>query len=128
MSVFDAAPFPIYVALGALSTGEKVSIKVPFAYEVIAISAPDASVAPVGSAVLVDVEIDDTTIFTTRFTIADGAVVNTSTINTTETIASNIATAPNRGARNSVLSIEVDQVGSGTAGTLANVTVWVRKR
>lgn len=128
MSVLDSALFPLYVALGALSTGEKIKVKVPFNFEIVDLSAPDASVAPAGSAALIDVEIDGTSIMTTRFTIADAAVVNTYTINTTETIASNIATAPNRGAKNSVITLDVDQVGSGTAGTLANVTIWVKRR
>ena len=75
--------------------------------------------APVGATILVDVNDDGTTVFTTqghRPTIADGA--NDAT--------SGAADGGTSVAKNSVITIDVDQVGSGTAGS--DLTVFVRGR
>lgn len=72
--------------------------------------------APVGAAILVDVNKNGTTVFSTqgnRPTIADGAT------------SGGPGTAPNvtAVAAGDLLSVDVDQVGSGTAGS--NLTVVV---
>jgi len=68
-----------------------------------------ANTAPVGAAVIVDVHKDGTTIFTNqahRPQIADGANVG----NTTDIDVASWAT-------DAYLQIDVDQIGSGTAGS-----------
>jgi hypothetical protein len=75
--------------------------------------------APTGQALIVDVNDDGTTVFTTqgnRPTVADGANDDTSG-------AADGGTAI---AKDSVITVDVDQVGSGTAG--ADMTVHVRGR
>jgi len=90
----DSNPLRIYNKLGANQTISEVFIV--------------ASTAPVGAAILVDVNLDGTTIFTNqahRPTIADGA-------NTGTTTDIDVATWTD----DSYLTIDVDQIGSGTAG------------
>ena len=129
MSTFDSTAFPIVVGLGALSAGEKVNIEMPFNFEVLAVSAPSASVAPVGAAALIDVEIGGTSVFSTRLTFADGATAPSGgVLDTTETITAGIASNPCQGDAGDNLTLDVDQVGSGTAGTVANATIWIKKR
>ena len=89
-----SSPLRIYNKLGANQTISEVFIV--------------ASTAPVGAAILVDVNLDGTTIFTNqahRPTIADGA-------NTGTTTDVDVATWTD----DSYLTIDVDQIGSGTAG------------
>jgi len=78
-----------------------------------------AVTAPTGAAILVDVNVDGTTIFSTqsnRPTIAiSGNEGNTTTFNTT-TIAD--------GAH--YITVNVDQIGSTVAGSDLTVTVWMK--
>jgi hypothetical protein len=75
--------------------------------------------APTGQALIVDVNDDGTTVFTTqanRPSIADGANDDTS----------GVADGGTAIAKDSVIAIDIDQVGSGVAG--ADLTVHVRGR
>lgn len=72
--------------------------------------------APVGAAALIDINKNGTSIFATRLTIADGA-------NTGSQKALRITGQPHLNT-NDRLDIDVDQVGSGTAG--ANLSVFIR--
>lgn len=72
--------------------------------------------APVGAAALIDINKNGTSIFATRLTIADGA-------NTGSQKALRITGQPHLNV-NDRLDIDVDQIGSGTAG--ANLSVFVR--
>ena len=75
--------------------------------------------APVGSTFIVDVNLNGTTIFTTqgnRPTIADGANVSTFVLPDVVTVAP--------GDR---LSYDIDQIGSGTAGSDLYVVVTVKR-
>ena len=72
--------------------------------------------APVGAALLVDINKNGTSIFQTRLTIADGA-------NTGSQKAIRIPGQPHLNI-NDRLDIDVDQVGSSTAG--ANLSVFIR--
>jgi len=75
--------------------------------------------APVGSTFIVDVNINGTTAFTSqaaRPTIADGGNASTATLPAVTALAV--------GDR---LSIDVDQIGSGTAGSNLSVTVAVKR-
>jgi hypothetical protein len=75
--------------------------------------------APTGQALIVDVNDDGTTIFTTqgnRPTIADG----------TNDATSGAADGGTAVAKDSVITVDVDQVGSGTAGS--DLTVFIRGR
>ena len=72
--------------------------------------------APTGQAILIDVNVDGTTIFaggTDRPEIADGANTDTTTGMSTTTIADG-----------SYFTVDIDQIGSGTAG--ADLTVQIR--
>lgn len=76
--------------------------------------------APVGAAILVDVNKSGTTVFTTqgnRPTILDGASATAAEVTNMNVTAF---------ASGTYLTVDVDQVGSGTAGS--NLTVGVRWR
>jgi hypothetical protein len=109
------------VALGALSTGVKALRLLPATagYEIVAATLTPATVAPTSAAALIDVNIDGTSIFSTRLTYADGATAVTGGV---------IDTTKNVAGPGTTVTIDVDQVGSGTAGTGGTVTVWARKR
>ncbi len=77
-----------------------------------------AITAPVGAAILVDLNKAGTTMFTTqanRPTIADGA--NDGTVKVPDVTAV---------AAGDVLTVDVDQVGSGTAGSNLTVSIALR--
>ena len=79
-----------------------------------------ADTAPVGAAMIVDVNKNGTTVFTTqaaRPTIADGANASTTTLPAVTSVAA--------GDR---LSIDVDQIGSGTAGSDLSVSITLRRQ
>ena len=90
-------------------------IHVPVAGTITNITAT-AGTAPVGSTLIVDVNKGGTTLFTTqgsRPTIADGGQDDTSSVPDVTSIA-----------QNDILTVDVDQVGSGTAGS--DLVVQVR--
>jgi len=74
--------------------------------------------APTGQSILCDVNVDGTTIWSTqanRVAVAAAANTGESTTFNTTTIADG-----------SYLTVDIDQVGSGTAGADLTVTVWMR--
>lgn len=102
----------------AVRTGVQ-ALPLPFDGSILGVSAR-VTTAPTGAAVLVDVNKNGTTIFTTqanRPTIADGALA-TAGENQLMDVASFVA--------GDYLTIDIDQVGSTTPG--ANLTVVVRYR
>ena len=100
---------------GNLATGVKEIVRMPFAGKISAVTAA-VTTAPAGSTAIFDLNKNGTTMYTTqanRPTIAAG---------------SDSVTAPNlpdvlTWAAGDRLSVEVDQIGSGTAGT--NLTLCV---
>jgi hypothetical protein len=77
-----------------------------------------ALTGPAGSALIVDVNKNGPTLFTTqgnRPTIADGQTVSTTTLPDVVALAAG-----------DYISIDVDQIGSGTAGSNLLVTVTVK--
>ena len=99
---------------GALTTGVKQIMRLPFAGKVTYVTAA-VGTAPAGSSIILDINKNGTTMYTTqgnRPTIAAAATSVTATNPDVLTWAA--------GDR---LSVEVDQIGSGTAG--ANLTLCV---
>ena len=99
---------------GNLTTGVKEQIRMPFAGEITFVTAA-LTTAPAGSTAIFDLNKNGTTMYTTqgnRPTIAAAATSVTATNPDVLTWAA--------GDR---LSVEVDQIGSGTAGT--NLTLCV---
>lgn len=77
-----------------------------------------ALAAPVGAAMIADVNKNGTTLFTTqsaRPTIADGATVSSTTLPAVTAVAAG-----------DYLSVDVDQIGSGTAGANLLVSVTIK--
>ena len=99
---------------GNLATGTKEIVRMPFAGKISAVTAA-VTTAPVGATAIFDLHKNGTTMYTTqgnRPTIAAGATSVTATNPDVLTWAA--------GDR---LTVEVDQIGSGTAG--ANLTLCV---
>jgi hypothetical protein len=97
------------VAAGALRYG------FPYAATIVSVSAT-VGTAPTGTTLIVDVHKNGTTIFTTqanRPTIAISA--NVSSTATPDVVAI---------AAGDYLTVDVDQIGSGTAGSNLVVTIW----
>lgn len=103
-----------YIA-GTLSTGTNKSQEVVYRGPTGTIKRADAHVktAPVGADLLIDINIDGTTIWSTqanRVKCADGATSGTQTSFNTASITDG-----------QILTVDIDQIGSGTAG--AGVTI-----
>ena len=93
-----------------LETGDdKAQIRLPFQFELTSISA-NVNTAPVGSAISIQVQEDGSDILSTPITI-----------DVTETTSEDAAAQPvisdSTLASNSIISIDLDQIGSSTAGT-----------
>jgi hypothetical protein len=74
-----------------------------------------ATTAPAGSTMIIDVNVDGTTIMTgTKVVIADGSNTVTQTTFSTTTVADG-----------HYVTVNVDQIGSGTAGSNLTVVIWV---
>lgn len=112
----DIYTTPCFAVVGACSTGtnKAPSIIAPCTLTIVKVKLY-ARTAPVGAALIVDVNKDGTTIFTTqgnRPSIADGA--NTGDSGTPD------VTTLSEGDR---LDVDIDQVGSGTAGSDLTIEV-----
>ena len=93
-----------------LTTGDdKAQIQLPFQFELTAISA-NVNTAPTGSTISVQVQEDGSDILTTPITID---ISETSSITAAVPPVINDSTL----AANSIISIDLDQIGSSTAGT-----------
>ena len=111
MTVEMAAHRPTIVPLfisGNVSTGEKLIWHAPVSGRVYAVEG-SVGTAPASTAILVDVEINGTSVFAAtgdRLTVADGA---------TEGVAGTIG-GEGKFAAGDRISIDVDQIGTGTTG------------
>jgi hypothetical protein len=74
--------------------------------------------APTGAAILVDVNVDGTTIYATQGNRPTIAISGTSSDNTTAPDTTTIAD-------NHYLTVDVDQIGSTVAGADLTITVWM---
>tara|TARA_R110002020_G_scaffold13205_1_gene47658 strand:- start:724 stop:1557 length:834 start_codon:yes stop_codon:yes gene_type:complete len=99
-----------------LTTGDdKVNFRMPYAFTLTDIRA-SVSTAPVGSVITVDVEDGGTTILSTLITIDAGE--KTSTTAATPPVISDTALADD-----AEISVNIDTIGSGTAGAGLKVTL-----
>lgn len=111
------APLTVLVTGALTAAANKARLTAPVAGTIVGIYI-SAVTAPVGAAVLVDVNKAGTTLFTTqgnRPTIADGA--NDSVVAVPDVTAI---------AAGDVLTVDVDQIGSGTAGSNLIVSIALR--
>ena len=99
---------------GNLATGTKEIVRMPFAGKISAVTAA-VTTAPVGSTAIFDLHKNGTTMYTTQGNRPTIAAAGTSVTATNPDVLTWAA-----GDR---LSLEIDQVGSSTAG--ANVTLCV---
>jgi len=104
----------------ALTTGTgKITFRMPSAGTLTAVKAT-VTTAPVGSALIVDINEAGTTLLSTKLSIDDGE--KTSSTAATPAVISNPALADDRR-----ITIDIDQVGSGTAGAGLKVTLYVTR-
>lgn len=103
-----------------LTTGTgKVTFRMPSAGTLTAVKAT-VTTAPVGSALIVDINEAGTTILSTKLSIDDGE--KTSSTAATPAVISDSALADD-----AEITIDIDQVGSGTAGAGLKVTLYVTR-
>jgi hypothetical protein len=104
----------------ALTTGTgKVTFRMPSAGTLTAVKAT-VTTAPVGSALIVDINEAGTTLLSTKLSIDDGE--KTSATAATPPVISDSALADD-----AEITIDIDQVGSGTAGAGLKVTLYVTR-
>jgi len=104
----------------ALTTGTgKVTFRMPSAGTLTAVKAT-VTTAPVGSALVVDINEAGTTLLSTKLSIDDGE--KTSATAATPPVISDSALADD-----AEITIDIDQVGSGTAGAGLKVTLYVTR-
>lgn len=90
------------------AAANKKVFRMPFAMNLTGVRA-SVSTAPVGSTIIVDINDSGTTVLSTKLTIDDGE--KTSTTAATPAVISDSALA-----EDAEISIDIDQIGSGTAG------------
>jgi len=104
----------------ALTTGtDKVRFRMPFAGTLTAVKA-SVNTAPVGSALVVDINESGTSVLSTKLSI--DASETTSATAAVPAVISDSALADN-----SIISIDIDQIGSGTAGAGLKVSLYVTR-
>jgi hypothetical protein len=104
----------------ALTTGTaKVTFRMPTAGTLTAVKAT-VTTAPVGSDLIVDINEAGTTILSTKLSIDDGE--KTSSTAATPAVISDSALADD-----AEIAIDIDQVGSGTAGAGLKVYLYVTR-
>jgi hypothetical protein len=104
----------------ALTTGTgKVTFRMPSAGTLTAVKAT-VTTAPVGSALIVDINEAGTTLLSTKLSIDDGE--KTSATAATPAVISDSALA-----NDAEITIDIDQVGSGTAGAGLKVYLYVTR-
>ena len=104
----------------ALTTGTaKVTFPMATAGTLTAVKAT-VTTAPVGSALIVDINEGGTSVLSTKLSIDDGE--KTSSTATTPPVISDSALADD-----AEITIDIDQVGSGTAGAGLKVTLYVTR-
>lgn len=98
-----------------LTTGTaKLTFRMPFKMEVSEVRA-SVTTAPVGSTIIVDINESGTTILSTKLTIDAGEKTST-------TAATAAVISDNTLADDAEITIDIDQVGSSTAGAGLKVT------
>lgn len=115
----EAIPVPITVYGSDATTGVKLRFPMPFAFYITDIKAA-VSVAPSGSTLIVDVNKDTTTILSTKLSI-DAGETTSSTAATPLQFASELLRSF---AAEDVVQIDIDQVGSSTAGQGLCLTIY----
>ena len=104
----------------ALTTGTgKVTFRMPSAGTLTAVKAT-LTTAPVGSAFIVDINEAGTSVLSTKLSIDDGE--KTSTTAATSAVISDSALADD-----AEITIDIDQVGSGTAGAGLKVYLYITR-
>ena len=104
----------------ALTTGtDKARFRMPFAGTLTAVKA-SVNTAPVGSALVVDINESGTSVLSTKLSI--DASETTSATAAVPAVISDSALADN-----SIISIDIDQIGSGTAGAGLKVSLYVTR-
>lgn len=116
--------FPIIIAcsdeVSSLSTGTaKVTFRMPFAFTVTDVRA-SVTTAPVGSTIVVDINESGSSILSTKLSIDAGE--KTSTTAATAAVISDASLADD-----AEITIDIDQVGSSTAGRGLKVTLLGRR-
>lgn len=107
------------VTAAIAATAGLVRYRIPFNAEIIQIAAT-VNTAPTGASLIVDVNKNGTTLFTTqasRPTIAASAFVSSTTAPDVTTVAAG-----------DYITVDVDQVGSTVAGSDLSVCIWLQKR
>ena len=98
-----------------LSTGtNKVRFRMPYAFTLTAVRA-SVNTAPVGSTLTVDINEAGSTILSTKLTIAIGS---TTSVGGTAPVISDSSLADD-----AIIGIDIDQIGSSTAGAGLKVTL-----
>ena len=111
----ESAPASIVLSVtGVVATTSKAAVRMPHAGTIRSITTA-VTTAPVGSALVCDVNIAGTTVFTTQG--------NRPSIAASEFSDNSAAIEAGTFAAGDVISVDVDAVGSGTAG--ANLSVLV---
>lgn len=104
----------------ALTTGTgKVTFRMPTAGTLTAVKAT-VTTAPAGSALIVDINEGGTSVLSTKLSIDDGE--KTSSTAATPAVISDSALADD-----AEIAIDIDQVGSGTAGAGLKVYLYVTR-
>jgi hypothetical protein len=104
----------------ALTTGTaKVTFRMPTAGTLTAVKAT-VTTAPVGSDLIVDINEAGTSVLSTKLSIDDGE-------KTSETAATPPVISDSALADDAEITIDIDQVGSGTAGAGLKVTLYVSR-
>lgn len=110
-------PVGVYTVLGELTTGAgTVKLPLPFAGDVVGVMAA-VSTAPTGASILVDVNINGTTIFTTQANRPSIAASGTVSSLATPDVAAADFTA------GQYLTVDIDQIGSTLPGEDLVVTI-----
>jgi hypothetical protein len=95
---------------------DKVNFRMPYAFTLSEIPRASVNTAPTGATITVDIEEAGSTIFSTLLTIDAGET--TSTTAATPAVLSDSSLADD-----AIISINVDQIGSGTAGAGLKITL-----
>lgn len=125
LQYYDARTvFPIVIACSdessSLTAGTgKVTFRMPFAFTVSAVRA-SVTTAPVGSTIIVDINEGGSSILSTKLSIDAGE--KTSTTAASAAVISDTALADD-----AEITIDIDQVGSSTAGAGLKVTLLGRR-
>lgn len=116
MSAIISDPVVVVTDPGTLTAATlQGSVVFPVDVDILGVT-PSVTVAPAGSSAIWDVNIGGTTIFGsgTKPTIAAGSVVGPERLS---------ATTNRRVAAGAIVTIDCDQIGSGTAGTNGSLSI-----